>query len=78
MNLCPFCPPSHTVLDLPQSSTHMQTYRPTVSLLSLTAKQVEAVIRETVFHSDPRKSTVNDKGNREMESDGGSSRLCTV
>lgn len=26
MNLCPLCPPSHTVVDLPQSPAHMQTH----------------------------------------------------
>lgn len=61
MNLCPLCPPSHTVLDLPQSPANMRTHRPT---LSFTAEQVEAVIGNGVSVLTPgsQRSTKEETG----------------
>ena len=65
-----FCPPSHPVLDLPQSSTHTRTYRPTLSLTSKAGRGCHS--GKQLFTLTPGSQLKRKQG------DGECSHLCTV
>lgn len=52
MNLCPLCPPSHTLLDLPHSPTHTQTHRPH-AFVNSEAGRGRVARGNGLFRSDP-------------------------